>query len=62
MNNENISRNNEWQCLLMDIRCLQMRIANFKVTGKLFKPPYPSIRLKELCMSKDYFQSRGIVI
>jgi hypothetical protein len=60
MNNETLNRNNEWLCLLMDIRCLQMRIANFKVTGKLFRPPYPAMHLKELCLSNDYFQSRGL--
>jgi hypothetical protein len=62
MNGEEINRNNELQCLLMDIGSLQTRIANFKKEGKLLRFPYPNSCLKILCLSTDYFQSKGFGI
>jgi hypothetical protein len=62
MNCKEINSNNEWQCLLMDIGSLEIRIANFKKEGKLFRFPFPNNCLKRLCLSTDYFQSRGFVL
>jgi hypothetical protein len=62
MSDEAISKNNEWQCLLMDISGIQSRIANFKRKGNsLLSFPYPDSKLKKLCLLTDYLKSKGFL-